>query len=467
MRTAVPGASREYSYGGVAYADPDAVTQIANGLSTTTFVYDNNGNVTQKTVDGTTTTYVYDYANRLTALGVLGATTTYAYDWAGNRVSHTSTSTTFIYPFKWYSVASSTGNGAKYATTTDYVLNGDSLVATVDQQTASGNATGTAKTRYVHSDHLGSTNVVTDENDNVVQTLDFYPYGATRISSATSTNERRKFIGQFADDSTFSYFNARYYNSNQGQFILEDPVFLALGSHSAEQLAQQKIQAILADPQKLNPYSYAEDNPISIKDPSGLYNQTAISYANAVAPLLTQLVIVLGKIAALTGGGGAFGNPVPVSTSLIARSATTLSPSSLIITSGNQSNYGNVINKIQQLSDFNTYVEGQIKKHGQDGNLNVPADDPNFSFAFRTGDLHTAFDKVTGGLSGKQSADGTWNLHVTISDVYNFERNSYGGGFSGNAVTALNNAAVVGQQAGVISTYPININLDYTYNPHQ
>jgi hypothetical protein len=41
------------------YANPDAVTQIANGLSTTTFTYDNNGNVSQKTVDGTTTTYVY------------------------------------------------------------------------------------------------------------------------------------------------------------------------------------------------------------------------------------------------------------------------------------------------------------------------------------------------------------------------------------------------------------------------
>jgi hypothetical protein len=28
---------------------------MAKGLSTTTFAYDNNGNVTQKTVDGTTT----------------------------------------------------------------------------------------------------------------------------------------------------------------------------------------------------------------------------------------------------------------------------------------------------------------------------------------------------------------------------------------------------------------------------
>jgi YD repeat-containing protein len=85
MRAAGPGTPRGYSYGGTAYANPDASTQIANGLSTTTFTHGNNGNVTQKTVDGTTTTYVYDYANRLTALGAGGATTTYAYDTFGQR----------------------------------------------------------------------------------------------------------------------------------------------------------------------------------------------------------------------------------------------------------------------------------------------------------------------------------------------------------------------------------------------
>src|SRR5215472_967448 len=218
MRAPALGVSlRGYTNAGMAYANPDAVTQIANGLSTTTFVYDNNGNVTQKTVDGTTTTYVYDYANRLTALGAGGATTTYGYDAFGQRVFQTGTTTTYLYPFKWYSVASSTGSGAKFATTTDYVFNGDSLVATVDQQTASGNATGTAKTRYVHPDHLGSTNVVTDENDNVVQTLDYYPYGSTRISVATSTRERRQFIGQFTDDSSLSYLNARYYENSRGR----------------------------------------------------------------------------------------------------------------------------------------------------------------------------------------------------------------------------------------------------------
>jgi YD repeat-containing protein len=137
-----------------------------------------------------TTTYGYDYANRLTSIFAGGATTTYGYDAFGQRVIQTGTSTTTFYPFKWYSVASSTGTGAKYSTTTLYMFNGDTLLATVDQQLASGVATGTAKTRYIHPDHLGSTNVVTDENDSLVQTLDYYPYGATRVSVATSTASR-------------------------------------------------------------------------------------------------------------------------------------------------------------------------------------------------------------------------------------------------------------------------------------
>jgi RHS repeat-associated protein len=270
------------------YANPDAVTQIANGLSTTTFTYDNNGNVTQKTTDGTTTTYVYDYANRLTALGAGGATTTYAYDAFGQRVLQTGTTTTYLYPLKWYSVASSTGSGAKFATTTDYLFNGDSMVATVDQQTATGSATGTAKTRYIHPDHLGSTNVVTDENDNLVQTLDYYPYGATRISSATSTNERRKYIGQFADDSSLNYLNARYYEAGRGQFISQDPMFWSKDQN-------------LRDPQSLNSYSYASDNPITNKDPDGLLTQ---AQSDSLAAIAVQLQSILSTLNSISASGG-------------------------------------------------------------------------------------------------------------------------------------------------------------------
>jgi RHS repeat-associated protein len=231
----------------------------------------------------------------MTALGVGGATTTFGYDAFGARVLQTGTSTTTLYPFKWYSVASSTGTGAKYATTTDYVFNGDSLVATVDQQTASGNATGTAKTRYIHPDHLGSTNVVTDENDAVVQTLDYYPYGATRVSSATSTNERRKYIGQFSDDSTLSYLNARYYDSSRGQFISQDPVFWSNPK-------EQNLQNL----QSLNSYAYANDKPITGKDPDGLALTAAQnSQLNAIK---AQLLGIQAQLNSLSGANAPAGS---------------------------------------------------------------------------------------------------------------------------------------------------------------
>ena len=62
------------------------------------------------------------------------------------------------------------GQRRTYATTTEYVFNGDTLVSTVDQQFASGVATGTAQTSYIHPDHLGSTNIVPNASGTVVQT---------------------------------------------------------------------------------------------------------------------------------------------------------------------------------------------------------------------------------------------------------------------------------------------------------
>jgi RHS repeat-associated protein len=250
--------------------NPHAVTQIANGVSTTTFSYDSDGNLISSGNGTATTTYTYDYANRLTALNAGGATTTYGYDAFGTRVVQTGTSTTWLYPFQWYSVASSTGSGAKYSTTTEYVLNGDTLIATVDRQFASGVATGTAKTRYVHPDHLGSTDVVTDENRNLVQTLSFYPYGGSRISIATSTNEQRKYINRFADQSGLDYLQARYYESARGQFLSQDPIFLG-----------NPKQQSLSDPQSLNAYNYSSDNPITNSDPKGLYTLWQVASGKA------------------------------------------------------------------------------------------------------------------------------------------------------------------------------------------
>jgi len=51
-------------------------------------------------------------------------------------------------------------------------------------------------------------NVVTNENDPLVQTLDYYPYGATRLSVVTSTNEKRKY-NQFSDDPSLGAISAQ------------------------------------------------------------------------------------------------------------------------------------------------------------------------------------------------------------------------------------------------------------------
>jgi RHS repeat-associated protein len=143
----------------------------------------------------------------------------------------------------------------------------------VDQAFRNGAATGTAAVRYVHPDHLGSTNVVTNESGALVQTLDYYPYGATRVSVSTSTNEKRKYIGQFYDaESSLSYLNARYYDGNRGQFLSVDPSFLAIGDpNKLKQVTGQDQRTFLFDPQQMNSTSYGRDNPITNKDPLGNY----------------------------------------------------------------------------------------------------------------------------------------------------------------------------------------------------
>jgi len=118
------------------------------------------------------------------ASGADVVTTTFGYDAFGARVYQiASTTATSTYPFKWFSIASTTKSGVNYATSTEYIFNGDTLLSTVDQAFKNGAATGTAAVRYVHPDHLGSTDVVTDANQNLVQTLSYYPYGGIRISN--------------------------------------------------------------------------------------------------------------------------------------------------------------------------------------------------------------------------------------------------------------------------------------------
>ena len=74
----------------------------------------------------------------------------------------------------------------------------------------------------------------------------------------TAFNEGKKFGGHEYDTSTdLNYLGARYYNAKTGQFLSEDPMFWNVSKQNLE------------NPQSLNSYSYANDNPIINIDPNG------------------------------------------------------------------------------------------------------------------------------------------------------------------------------------------------------
>jgi len=162
----------------------------------------------------------------------------------------------FIYPTKYYNLTS--------ATTTKHVFTpSGELIATLETVGA------TTTKHFTHPDHLGGTNVVTDENAEKIQTLDYYPFGSDRINTGTFS-EQRTFIGEEHDpQSNLSYLNARYYDSNRGQFMTQDPAFLDIGSAEFETKYQRTLEQHLQNPQALDPYGYALNNPIKYTDPSG------------------------------------------------------------------------------------------------------------------------------------------------------------------------------------------------------
>jgi len=259
------GGSRpdSYIYAETGYTNPHGVTRIATGLSTTTYVYDPNGNLVS-TGGSASSTFAWDYRNRLTETAASSSPmASYVYGHADARVRKVvGSATTTTYVNKYFDVT--TVAGTTTATTTAYIWAGDVLVAFVE-----GNGLATS-TRFVHPDHLGSTNVVTDGSGSVVQTLDYYPFGTRRINSGSDVSDR-EFIGErFDESSQLSYLNARYYEGSRGQFLSQDPLHLAVGNAAqVKQLTGQDLRTYLTDPQQLNSYAYAHGNPLRFRDPTG------------------------------------------------------------------------------------------------------------------------------------------------------------------------------------------------------
>ncbi|MFH0921132.1 MAG: RHS repeat-associated core domain-containing protein [Fibrobacterota bacterium] len=123
-----------------------------------------------------------------------------------------------------------------------------------------------AKVYYYLHDHLGGIDKVLDDKGNVVEERDYLPFGDDRSPEATEPNTDYGFTGKEKDPETdLYYYGARYYDPVIGRFTSMDP--LTLGQ------SEKPLESVLSNPQALNGYSYALNNPLRYVDASGQYEK--------------------------------------------------------------------------------------------------------------------------------------------------------------------------------------------------
>ncbi len=106
---------------------------------------------------------------------------------------------------------------------------------------------------FYHSDHLGSSSFITNINGAAVQHLQYLPFGETYVDQRHDSpyNTPYKFSGKEKDDETqYSYFGARYYDSDLSVWLSVDPLSDKYYSTS--------------------PFMYCIGNPLKLIDPNGM-----------------------------------------------------------------------------------------------------------------------------------------------------------------------------------------------------
>ena len=182
-------------------------------------------------------TFTYDAENRLKSSTIAGAATTYAYDGEGRRVKKTAGGVSTVYV---YNAAGELA--AEY-----------------------GGPAQTPGTRYLTTDHLGSTRLVTDASGNVLSRHDYLPFGeeisagiggrTAAMGYVANNSLTQRFTGKERDAETgLDYSFARYLSSAQGRFTSPDAPFADQDS---------------AYPQSWNLYTYVRNNPLRYIDPTG------------------------------------------------------------------------------------------------------------------------------------------------------------------------------------------------------
>ncbi|MBI3184179.1 MAG: hypothetical protein HYZ28_18760 [Myxococcales bacterium] len=115
---------------------------------------------------------------------------------------------------------------------------------------------GKVQLYWYHADHLGSTNLLTDEVGDVVEHIEYFPYGeAWREDGPHKPVSEVRFTGKLEDPETgLTYFGARYYDSRKARWVSPEPAVQSIARPS---------------PALLSVYSYSYNSPVIWRDPDG------------------------------------------------------------------------------------------------------------------------------------------------------------------------------------------------------
>ncbi|MEV1064204.1 polymorphic toxin-type HINT domain-containing protein [Streptomyces sp. NPDC050263] len=270
--TAAPDVKKSYFYGdadqdGTAGetgdGGPHALTKVETLTPATagnpevksqdTYAYDSAGNTTKRILSGNTQDLTWNVAGKLTK--VTGAKTTdYVYDASGQRLlRNVGGEKTLYLPGMELSLNPTT----KAVTATRYYGFGATTVA---MRTATG-------VQFLAADQHGTAEIAVDAATGSITRRRMDPYGNERGNDGRTWVNDKGFLGKTVDESTgLANVGAREYDRSIGRFISVDPII------------------DFNDPQQINGYTYANNNPVAFVDATGLRLTNCVGGWNECGP---------------------------------------------------------------------------------------------------------------------------------------------------------------------------------------
>ena len=184
--------------------------------------YDTNGNLSAKG----SRLFSYDYRNRLVRSSRGDDAVTFTYDIFGRQTSRTDVSGTLHF---FYAGDQKIEERNASGQVTKHYFWGNSIDELLRLDVFNGSS---STPYYVHSDAIGSTTTVTDENGSLVERVRYDAYGVPSFTDALGQSLKKSTIGnttlfqgrEYDYDLALYNYRARYFDPSMGRFLQTDPL---------------------------------------------------------------------------------------------------------------------------------------------------------------------------------------------------------------------------------------------------